>query len=74
MKIAIIGTGYVGLVSGACFAKMGNDVICVDVDESKINLLKSGKIPIYEPGLKEIVDECFENGTLKFTTKIEETI
>ena len=74
MKIAIIGTGYVGLVSGACFAKMGNDVICVDVDESKINLLKSGKIPIYEPGLKEIVDECFENGTLKFTTKIEDAL
>ncbi|MCZ6172286.1 UDP-glucose dehydrogenase family protein [Campylobacter ureolyticus] len=74
MKIAIIGTGYVGLVSGACFAKMGNDVICVDVDENKINLLKSGKIPIYEPGLKEIVDECFENGTLKFTTKIEDAL
>ncbi|WP_033915708.1 UDP-glucose dehydrogenase family protein [Campylobacter sputorum] len=74
MKIAVVGTGYVGLVSGACFAKMGNDVICVDVDENKINMLKNGEIPIYEPGLKEIVDECNKNCSLKFTTDIKEAL
>lgn len=74
MKIAVIGTGYVGLVSGACFAKMGNDTICVDVDEKKIKMLKDGEIPIYEPGLKEIVDECSKNNTLKFTTDINEAL
>lgn len=74
MKIAVIGTGYVGLVSGACFSKMGNDVICVDIDEKKIQTLKNGEIPIYEPGLKEIVDECSKNGTLKFTTNISEAL
>lgn len=74
MKIAVIGTGYVGLVSGACFAKMGNDVICIDVDTNKINALKDGQIPIYEPGLKEIVDEYFANGGLKFGVDINEAL
>ena len=55
MKIAVVGTGYVGLVVGACFAENGNEVICVDNDTSKIRALRRGKIPIYEPGLKEIV-------------------
>ena len=54
MKISVIGTGYVGLVSGTCFSQTGVDVICVDVDERKINLLKEGHIPIYEPGLEDI--------------------
>ena len=72
MKIAVVGTGYVGLVSGACLAKMGNDVICVDVDEKKINALRSGVIPIYEPGLGEIVNECVANETLKFSVDIKE--
>ncbi|WP_169784699.1 UDP-glucose dehydrogenase family protein [Campylobacter curvus] len=70
MRIAVIGTGYVGLVSGACFAKMGNDVICIDVDSAKIENLKRGVVPIYEPGLSEIVAECYANGTLKFSMRI----
>ena len=74
MKIAVIGTGYVGLVSGACFAKMGNSVICIDVDSKKIEALKNGVVPIYEPGLSDIVSECYKNGSLKFSTQITEAL
>ena len=70
MKICMIGTGYVGLVSGACFADLGNDVWCVDKDKEKIDLLNDGDIPIYEPGLKEIVSKNYVSGRLKFTTKL----
>ena len=74
MTIGIIGTGYVGLVTGACFAKKGNKVICIDVDEKKINGLKNGIVPIYEPGLEEIVKKSISNGRLSFTTNLAECI
>ncbi len=74
MKIAMIGTGYVGLVTGTCFADSGNDVICVDIDEAKINGLRDGKIPIYEPGLRELVLRNSENGQLTFTTNLGEAV
>ena len=71
MKITIFGTGYVGLVTGTCLAEVGNDVICVDVDKSKIDLLNNGGIPIYEPGLEELVHKNREQGRIKFTTDIK---
>lgn len=72
MKITIVGSGYVGLVSGVCFAQMGNEVICFDVDERKISMLQKGEIPIYENGLKEIVDETTQKGYLSFTMSAQE--
>ena len=74
MKITIIGTGYVGLVSGVLFADLGNDVICVDNDNKKINLLKKGIVPIYEPGLEEILKKNIKSKRIKFTSKISEAI
>lgn len=74
MKIAIVGTGYVGLVSGTCFAEMGADVTCVDVNEEKINNLLQGVIPIYEPGLEEMVKRNVASNNLHFTTKLEECL
>lgn len=74
MKITIFGSGYVGLVTGACFAEVGNEVLCVDIDESKIERLKKGEIPIYEPGLEEIVVENVREGRLKFTSNLEEGV
>lgn len=74
MKIAIVGTGYVGLVSGTCFAEMGVDVTCVDVDKSKIERLERGDVPIYEPGLDEKVVRNHAEGRLRFTTDLTEII
>ena len=67
MKLAVVGTGYVGLVTGACFAEMGNHVVCVDVDTEKLARLHRGEIPIYEPGLEQIVQRNFKHGSLEFT-------
>ena len=73
-KITVIGTGYVGLVSGAGISDFGHHVTCADIVESKIKLLQEGKIPIYEPGLDELVDRNVSAGRLSFTTKVDEAI
>ena len=74
MKIAVIGTGYVGLVAGACFAESGNDVVCVDNDEAKIRTLRRGKMPIYEPGLEELVRRNRHENRLAFTTTLPKAV
>src|SRR5450759_3412760 len=71
LKITVVGTGYVGLVSGACLAEVGNDVLCLDLDPNKIKILNDGGIPIYEPGLQEMVNRNHKAGRLAFTTDIE---
>ncbi|NBP06571.1 MAG: UDP-glucose/GDP-mannose dehydrogenase family protein, partial [Bacteroidetes bacterium] len=74
MNIAVIGTGYVGLVSGTCFAETGNNVICVDIDSQKVEKLASGQITIYEPGLEVIFKRNLKEGRLKFTTSLQDAI
>jgi UDPglucose 6-dehydrogenase len=74
MKVCVIGTGYVGLVAGAGFADMGNDVVCCDIDQSKIDTLKSGKLPIYEPGLEDLVARNVEGQRLSFTTNVPQAV
>ena len=74
MKIAVVGTGYVGLVTGTCFSETGNEVTCIDIDQAKVDSLKKGKITIYEPGLEPIFDRNRKDGRLKFTTDLAEGI
>ena len=74
MKITVVGTGYVGLVSGACMAEVGNDVLCLDLDTEKIRILKDGGIPIHEPGLQEMVSRNVAAGRLHFTTSVEQAV
>ena len=74
MKIAVVGTGYVGLVAGACFAESGNDVICVDNNDAKVRLLQRGKVPIYEPGLEELVRRNRQEGRLTFSTALPKAV
>src|SRR5438132_9231299 len=74
MKIAVIGTGYVGLVLGACLAENGNTVICVDKDESKVETLRGGRMPIYEPGLEELVRRNVHEDRLTFTTDLATSV
>ena len=71
MKITIVGTGYVGLVSGTCLAEVGNDVLCLDTNASKIRMLKEGGVPIYEPGLEAMIVKNVEAGRLRFTDDID---
>lgn len=73
MKVSVIGTGYVGLVTGACLAEVGNDVLCADTDKNKIEILKNGGIPIYEPGLEDMVKRNVDTGRLRFTTDTAES-
>ena len=74
MKIAVVGTGYVGLVTGTCFAETGNHVTCVDINEDKINRMKAGEVPIYEPGLEDLFHRNVEEGRLNFTTSLQDGI
>src|SRR5258706_14979211 len=74
MRVAVIGSGYVGLVAGTCFSDSGNDVTCVDIDEKKITALRNGEIPIYEPGLEELVLKNVKEKRLAFTTKLADAV
>src|SRR3978361_2571803 len=74
MKIAVVGTGYVGLVTGTCFAETGNQVICVDIDKAKVDKLSNGQITIYEPGLEKLFLRNLKEERLRFTTSLEDGI
>ena len=74
MKIAMIGTGYVGLVSGTCLAEFGVNVTCVDIDKDKIKRLKKGEVPIYEPGLEDLLERQIKGGRISFTTDLKEAV
>ncbi len=72
MRIAIIGTGYVGLVTGVCFAELGNEVSCIDIDKEKVERLKKGISPIYEPGIEDLLKKNIEEGRIKFFDNVKE--
>jgi UDPglucose 6-dehydrogenase len=74
MNITIVGTGYVGLVTGTCFAELGSNVTCVDIDQQKVENLNKGIIPIYEPRLDSMIDKNVNAGRLRFSTKLEDTL
>src|SRR6476620_2670513 len=74
MKITVIGTGYVGLVTGACLAEIGNSVLCLDVDAKKIDILNHGGVPIHEPGLKELIQRNVAAGRIRFSTNIAKAV
>jgi UDPglucose 6-dehydrogenase len=74
LKITMIGTGYVGLVTGACFAEVGNDVLCLDVDKRKIDILNAGGVPIHEPGLDTVIARNVAAGRLRFTTDVDAAV
>ena len=74
MNIAVVGTGYVGLVSGICFAESGNEVVCVDIDHDRVDQLNAGKVPIYEPGLEELVRRNLKEKRITFTTDLVSAI
>src|ERR1700760_1377282 len=74
MKIAVVGTGYVGLVTGTCLAETGNDVVCVDINVQKVEKMKAGELPIYEPGLEQLFHRNISQGRLHFTTNLAEAI
>jgi UDPglucose 6-dehydrogenase len=74
VKIAVVGTGYVGLVTGTCLAETGNQVICVDINEKKVKMMKEGKLPIYEPGLELLFTRNINQGRLHFTSNLAEAL
>ena len=74
MKIAVVGTGYVGLVTGTCLAETGNQVICVDINQNKVKMMQEGKLPIYEPGLELLFHRNINQGRLHFTSNLAEAI
>ncbi|MCB0640638.1 MAG: UDP-glucose/GDP-mannose dehydrogenase family protein, partial [Phaeodactylibacter sp.] len=74
MNIAVVGTGYVGLVSGTCFAETGNNVICIDIDEDKVRRMRNGEVPIYEPGLETLFERNTKQGRLKFSTNLQDAV
>src|SRR5262245_52370169 len=74
MRLSIVGTGYVGLVTGVCLAERGHDVVCVDVDGNKVNQINAGKAPIYEPGLAELLDQNVATDRLQATTHLEQAV